>query len=67
MGGLEYGSLQGALSVESDSSNSIAIGSINISTNQLNTSQDFRSAGQIFAEEFAKAIRQRGINTNVKK
>ena len=47
--------------------NSVVIENINIQTNELNNQQDFRQSGQIFAEEFAKAIRQRGININVKK
>ena len=53
--------------VETESTNPINIGAINISTQQLNDSQDFRSAGQIFAEEFGKAIKQRGLNINVRK
>ena len=50
-----------------DSSQRIDIGSLNIHTNQLNENQDFRTAGTVLAEEFAKAIRQRGINVNVNK
>ena len=38
-----------------------------IQTNELNNEQDFRSAGNAFAEEFAKAIRIRGLNPNVKR
>ena len=47
--------------------NNITVENINISTNELNNNQDFRTAGQIFAEEFGKAIKQRGLNINVKK
>lgn len=45
----------------------IHIENINIQTNELNNSQDFRTSGQAFADEFAKAIRQRGMNINVKR
>lgn len=47
--------------------NNITIDNINIQTNELNNNQDFRTAGQIFAEEFGKAIKQRGLNINVRK
>ena len=53
--------------IGTEPTNTVNIGAINISTQQLNDSQDFRTAGQIFAEEFDKAIRKRGININVKK
>ena len=59
------GSFNQTENIETD--NSIIIENINIQTQQLNEQQDFRQSGQIFAEEFAKAIRQRGINRNVKK
>ena len=59
------GSFNQTENIETD--NSIVIENINIQTQQLNEQQDFRQSGQIFAEEFAKAIRQRGINRNVKK
>jgi hypothetical protein len=49
------------------STDNIHIENINIQTNELNNEQDFRSSGQAFADEFAKAIRQRGININVKR
>lgn len=55
------------VSGEDSGLNNIAIENINITTQQLNNDQDFRTAGQIFAEEFGKAIRQRGLNVNVKK
>lgn len=45
----------------------IRIENINIQANELNSEQDFRASGNAFAEEFAKAIRQRGININVKR
>ena len=45
----------------------VHIDSINIKTEQLNNDQDFKNSGQVFAEEFAKAIRERGININVKR
>lgn len=63
---LRYGSLNGILTAD-DSNPSIAIGNINITANELNTQQDFRASGRIFAEEFAKAMKQRGINRNVKR
>jgi hypothetical protein len=46
---------------------SIHIDNVNIHADQLNDEQDFRNSGQAFAEEFARAIRQRGININVKR
>lgn len=46
---------------------SIIIENITIQTSQLNDNQDFKAAGRILAEEFAKAARKRGINQNVKK
>lgn len=45
----------------------IVIENINIHTDHLDDNQDFRSAGNIFATEFAKVINKRGINVNVKK
>ena len=51
-----------------DNTNSnITVENINIHTNELNNNQDFRTAGQIFAEEFGKAIKLRGLNINVRK
>ena len=50
-----------------DSEKSIIIENIAIQTNQLNNNQDFKNAGKILAEEFAKAIQKRGISQNVKK
>ena len=55
------------VSGEGSGANNISIDSINIHTNELNNNQDFRTAGQIFAEEFGKAIKQRGLNINVRK
>lgn len=46
---------------------SVIVENINITTNELNNDQDFKTAGQIFAEEFGKAIKQRGLNINVRK
>lgn len=54
-------------SFEENDNSSISIENINIQTNNLNNTQDFRSAGTALAKEFAKAIRDRGINVNVKK
>ena len=45
----------------------VTIDKIEIHTDQLNTNQDFREAGQILGEEIAAAARRRGINVNVKK
>lgn len=54
--------------IENNNNNSsISIENINIQTNNLNNTQDFRNAGNALAKEFAKAIRDRGINVNVKK
>lgn len=64
---LSYGNLSGILTGDASDLSNIVIENINISTGQLNTGQDFRKSGQIFAEEFAKAIRQRGVNVNVKR
>ena len=55
------------VSGEGVGSNNITVENINISTNELNNNQDFKTAGQIFAEEFGKAIKQRGLNINVRK
>ena len=45
----------------------VNVENITIKTDELNNEQDFKNSGQILAEEFAKAIRQRGMNINVKK
>lgn len=45
----------------------VTIENIIIQPQEMNNEQDFKTSGQILAEEFAKAIRQRGINVNVKK
>lgn len=63
---LNYGSLQGVLTSNTETNN-IVIENVNISTAQLNNNQDFKNSAQIFAEEFSKAMRQRGLNKNVKK
>ena len=52
---------------ETNNTNNVVVENVNITTNELNNEQDFRSAGQIFAEEFGKAIKQRGLNVNVRK
>jgi hypothetical protein len=57
----------GSLSTSQEETSNITIGNINIQTQQLNDKQDFKNAGQIFAEEFSKAIKQRGLNINVRK
>lgn len=64
---LNYGSLQSALSIDSGATGGVVIENVNISTNELNSDQDFRNSAQIFAEEFNKVMRQRGINRNVNK
>ena len=64
---IDSGSLTRSLLVDGGSSESFIIQTLNIVTNELNNEQDFRKSGQIFAEEFTKAIRERGINRNVKK
>ena len=63
---LDYGSLTKVTTTGEDTT-SIEIGNINIHTDHLDNNQDFRDAGNILAKEFEKAIRQRGINLNVKK
>jgi hypothetical protein len=50
-----------------ENTSDINIENINIATNELNNQQDFRDSGRIFADEFAKVMRQRGLNINVKK
>lgn len=45
----------------------VQIDKVDVHTDELNNNQDFASAGQIFATEFANAITRRGINLNVKK
>lgn len=50
-----------------DGQNNISIGQISIQTNQLNNAQDFGEAGKALAQEFSRAIQQRGINVNVKR
>ena len=65
---LDYGSLRSIFhDREVNETTQVVIENVNITTNELNTEQDFRTSGQIFAAEFNKAIKQRGINRNVKK
>jgi hypothetical protein len=45
----------------------VTIEKIEIKTEKLNNQQDFTSAGNALAKEFAKIIQQRGINVNAKK
>ena len=50
-----------------NSNTTVVVEQVDIHTNELNNEQDFRTAGQIFAEEFGNAIRKGGFNINVKK
>lgn len=45
----------------------VTIEKIEIHTDQLNSDQDFASAGYSLGEAFNNAIRTRGINTNARK
>jgi len=45
---------------------SVIIDKIEIRTDSMNSNQDFKSAGKTLAEEFNKAIKNRGINVNMK-
>jgi hypothetical protein len=66
-----FGSLRDILSNISlspgDSSSSINIENITISTNSLNNKQDFRKAGTELATAFNAAIGRRGLNINTKR
>ena len=53
--------------ISNHNNNSITIENINIKTEQLNNTQDFKTAGSTLAQEFAAIIRERGLNVNVKK
>jgi len=64
--GLAYSPTKAMQNIDGDS-NSISIGSIVIQTNNLNNNQDFKKAGSILAQEFAKVIQERGLNVNTKK
>lgn len=64
---LHYGGIHTKLDADGSALGAIVIENLNITTNELNNEQDFRSSGHAFADEFAKAIRQRGINVNVKR
>ena len=46
---------------------SINIENITIQTNQMNSNQDFKSAGETLAKAFNSAIKSRGINLNTKR
>jgi hypothetical protein len=48
-------------------SESISIGNITISTQSMNSNQDFRKAGQSIAEAFNSAINRRGVSINTKR
>ena len=65
--GVSAEEIKKALSVEGSETNSINIESINIHTDNLNTEQDFKSAGSALAQEFAKIIQERGLNVNTRK
>ena len=55
------------VSVDSNSSSGFVIENITIQTQELNNNQDFKKAGRTLADEFASAIRSRGLNLNVKR
>ena len=55
------------LSIDGGSSESIKIEKIEIKTDKLNTNQDFDAAGKVLASAFNKAIKNRGISTNIKR
>lgn len=57
----------GRLDMNGGSSESINIEKIEIKTDKLNGTQDFNAAGQMLASAFNKAIKNRGITTNVKR
>lgn len=61
--------LVSALKLDSlpDSGSNVTIEKIEIRTDQLNSNQDFASAGTVLGEAFNNAIRTRGINTNARK
>ena len=50
-----------------DKDNNITIGTIVIQPNELKNNQDWKSAGTILAQEFKKAIRDRGLPVNAKR
>ena len=55
------------ITIGEGSSESINIEKIEIKTDKLNGKQDFDAAGKILANAFGKAIKNRGITTNVRK
>lgn len=55
------------VSVDSNSSSGFVIENITIQTQELNNNQDFKKAGRTLADEFASAIKSRGLNLNVKR
>jgi len=57
----------GKITVGSGSSESIVIENIEIKTDKLNSTQDFDAAGKVLASAFSKAIKNRGITTNVRR
>jgi len=57
----------GRISLGGGSNESINIEKIEIKTDKLNAGQDFDAAGKILAGAFNKAIKNRGITTNVKR
>lgn len=65
--GLSMDEIKAALAVEDGDISSVNIESINIHTDSLNNDQDFRTAGNLLAREFAKVIQERGLNVNTKK
>lgn len=55
------------VNVDSNSSSGFVIENITIQTQELNKNQDFKKAGRTLADEFASAIKSRGLNLNVKR
>jgi hypothetical protein len=66
-----FGNLRDSLSKisfePSSISETVSIGNISISTQSMNSNQDFKKAGQVLADAFNSAINRRGISVNTKK
>jgi hypothetical protein len=53
--------------VNGDSNGAINIENISISTESMNSNQDFKQAGETLAESFRNAIQRKGITVNTNK